>query len=161
MNEFGVKTVYKLPEITDNPGAATDQGNVSHSCPAMQAIFFIESGGAVNHMPAFADAAGKEDAFLRAIDCAKGLAAVGFDVLVDGGRATEIQNSYVLDISAKAAAVAHEFGKELPSQEQIDRLLASPPPPLQKLLTPGLSREQVIAALMAVDAYFDSKRGLL
>jgi hypothetical protein len=26
MNEFDVNTVFKLAEITDNPGAATDQG---------------------------------------------------------------------------------------------------------------------------------------
>jgi hypothetical protein len=26
MNQFSIKTVYRLPEITDDPGAATDQG---------------------------------------------------------------------------------------------------------------------------------------
>jgi hypothetical protein len=56
---------YELPEITDNPGAARDQGkmnaqyhveeslltdlpiigNVSHFCPAMQGAFLIDSGG--------------------------------------------------------------------------------------------------------------------
>ncbi|KAH7304446.1 hypothetical protein B0I35DRAFT_445231 [Stachybotrys elegans] len=161
MNEFGVKTVYKLPEITDNPGAASDQGNVSHFCPAMQAAFFIESGGAVNHTPAFVKAAGTEDAFMRAINCAKGLAAVGLDVLVDGRIAKEVQESYASDISAKAATVAREFGKEVPSQDQITGLLESLPPLAQALLkAPGVSKEQVIAALMAVDVYFDEKKGL-
>ncbi|KAL7627529.1 hypothetical protein AAE478_001722 [Parahypoxylon ruwenzoriense] len=152
---FGVKTVYELPEITDDPG------NVSHYCPAMQGAFFIESGGAVNHTVGFVNAAGTEDAFMRAIDCAKGLAAAGLDVLTDSRSATEIQESYMSGISAKAAAVAREFGKEVPSQDQIDELLASPPPPVQALLkTPDISRERVIAALMAVDAYLDQKRGL-
>ncbi|KJK85499.1 hypothetical protein H633G_10656 [Metarhizium anisopliae BRIP 53284] len=155
MNEFGVKTVYELPEITDNPG------NVSHYCPAMQAAFFIESDGAVNHTPEFAKAAGTDDAFMRAIDCAKGLPAVGFDVLTDDKRANETQAIYVSDILAKAAAVAQTYGKTVPSQEQVNALIASPPHPIQRLLkTPGFSRHQVIAALMAVDAYLDKKRGL-
>ncbi|KAI9775529.1 MAG: hypothetical protein M1839_001070 [Geoglossum umbratile] len=155
MNEFGVKTVYQLPEITDDPG------NVSHFCPAMHGAFFIASGGAVNHTPKFAEAAGTEDAFKRALDCSKGLAAVGFDVLTRG-MAASVKDSYALDISAKAAAVAQDYGKGVPTQEQINSLWASPPPPLEALLkAPGIRKEQVVAALMAVDAFFDQKRGLL
>ncbi|KAH7035107.1 uncharacterized protein B0I36DRAFT_317644 [Microdochium trichocladiopsis] len=83
MSNFGISTAYTLPEITDNPVAATDQGNVSHHCPAMQAAFFIDSRGAFNHQPEFAACAGTDDAFARAMDCAKGLAAVGVDVLTN------------------------------------------------------------------------------
>jgi len=28
MNDFGIKTVYQIPEITNNPGAASDQGKM-------------------------------------------------------------------------------------------------------------------------------------
>ncbi|KAH8808671.1 hypothetical protein F5884DRAFT_379288 [Xylogone sp. PMI_703] len=161
MNEFGVKTVYALPEITDDPGAASDQGNVSHYCPAMQAALFIESDGAVNHTPAFAKAAGTEDSFTRAIDCAKGLAAVGLDVLVDAQKAADVRKSFVSDVSEKGATVAREFGNEVPSQSQIDKLLAFPPPPVQAMLkTPGISREHIIGALMAADIYLDKSTGL-
>ncbi|KAI9737951.1 MAG: hypothetical protein M1834_009321 [Cirrosporium novae-zelandiae] len=156
MNEFGVDTVYDLPELTN------DAGNVSHFIPAMQAGFFIDSGDAINHMPAFADAAGTMDAFERALDCGKGLAAMGFDVLTDAVKVAQVKDSYMLDISAKAAAVAQNYGKEVPTQKQIDNLLASPPSlfePLLKNLEMG--REQVIGALMAVDAFFNPKRGLL
>jgi hypothetical protein len=128
----------------------------------MHGVFFIESGGAVNHTPAFATAAGTEDAFMRAIGCSKGLAAVGFDVLADSERAAAVQTSHASNISAKAVAVAHEYGKDVPTREQIDMLLASPPSSLETLLkTPGITREQVVAALMAVDVFFDVKRGLL
>ncbi|KAI1502582.1 hypothetical protein F5X99DRAFT_417763 [Biscogniauxia marginata] len=161
MTGFSVNTVCSLPEITDNPGAASDQGNVSHVCPAMQGAFFIESKGAVNHTPKFAEAAGTEDAFERAIGCAKGLAAVGLDVLTDDEFATEVWKAWKDDVSGKAATIAQDFGKAVPNQDQIDGLLASPPPPLRELLkTPDISREQVIATLMAVDTYFDQTRGL-
>jgi hypothetical protein len=127
----------------------------------MQAALFIESDGAVNHTPGFAKAAGTDDAFMRAIDCAKGLAAVGFNVLTDSKTAHQIQASYMSDVCAKGAAVAREFGKKVPSLEQIDELLASPPSPLQNLFkTPGFHKDLVIAALMAVDVYVDQKRGL-
>jgi hypothetical protein len=136
-------------------------GNVSHFCPAIQGAFFIESDGAVNHTPGFAKAAGTVDSFMRAIDCAKGLAAVGVDVLTNSKLANEMLGLHMSEISSKATAVAQEFGKEVPSQEQIDKLLESPSHPLEKVFTtPGFPKDQVIAALMAVDIYLDKKRGL-
>jgi hypothetical protein len=124
----------------------------------MQGAFFIESDGAVNHTPGFAKAAGTVDSFLRAIDCAKGLAAVGVDVLTNSQLANEMLGLHMSDISSKATA---EFGKEVPSQEQIDKLLESPSHPLEKVFKiPGFPKDQAIAALMAVDIYLDKKRGL-
>ncbi|KAI1487354.1 hypothetical protein F5X96DRAFT_672737 [Biscogniauxia mediterranea] len=60
------------------------------TAPAIQVAFFIKSDRAVNHTDTFAKAAGTEYAFKRAIDCAKGLAADGFDVLADDKLAKEV-----------------------------------------------------------------------
>ncbi|KAK3345884.1 hypothetical protein B0T25DRAFT_483443 [Lasiosphaeria hispida] len=94
MNDLGAKTVDRLAEITDDPGAATDQGNVSIECPAMQAAFFIDSDGAFNHQKPFADAAGTRDAFDRAMACGKGLAAAGYRVLTDDQVAADIDTEF-------------------------------------------------------------------
>ncbi|KAK0724153.1 hypothetical protein B0H67DRAFT_481708, partial [Lasiosphaeris hirsuta] len=94
MNDLGAKTVDRLAEITDDPGAATDQGNVSIECPAMQAAFFIDSDGAFNHQKRFAEAAGTRDAFDRAMACGKGLAAAGYRVLTDDQIAADIDAEF-------------------------------------------------------------------
>ncbi|KAF2672211.1 hypothetical protein BT63DRAFT_191451 [Microthyrium microscopicum] len=154
MNQFGIKTVYRIPEITDHPGAASDQGNVSHFCPAMQAACFIDSKGAVNHTPGFAEAAGTEDSFDRSLDCAKGLAAVGFDVLTDRMFGAAIKDGYMLDIARKAEVVTGDSGKEIPSGEEIDRLIRCHSHSVAHLLKPGMKKEEIMGVLMATDALF-------
>ncbi|KAH0536539.1 hypothetical protein FGG08_006589 [Glutinoglossum americanum] len=162
MKGFGVNIANTLAEITDDPGAATDQGNVSHYCPAIQPIFAIESGDAVNHNPAFADAAHTPDAFARAIACSKGMAAVGYEVLTSDATAKEVADEFSKSVPQKATALARQFGREPPTQEQIDNLLASPPSPLRKLLDPvDITKEQALGALMAADVFIDGLKGLL
>ncbi|KAI9767088.1 MAG: hypothetical protein M1840_005876 [Geoglossum simile] len=160
MNDFGIKTVYRLPEITDNPGAASDQGKMGTSSLAIQPTFFIQSGDAANHTPAFATAAHTDDAFVRAMACSKGLAAVGYKVLTDDKVANAVASEFELAISEKVATLLHDYGVKPPTQQDISCLSASLPPPLQRFLeTPSVARERVFRALMATDMFVDRLRG--
>ena len=63
---------------------STDQGNVSYVCPAIHPIFGIDAAeGSGNHTVGFAEAAGRESAFEKAVDTAKGMAAVAWRVWTD------------------------------------------------------------------------------
>ncbi|KAH0565069.1 hypothetical protein GP486_001537 [Trichoglossum hirsutum] len=129
-------------------------GNVSHFLPAMQGAFFIQSNGAVNHTPPFADAAGTEDAFNRALDCGKGLAAVALDIFGNTDYYYSLKESYMQNISDKAVTVARDYGKEVPTQNQIGDLLKLLPPPLARSFEgQDVKIEQVLGALMATDVF--------
>jgi hypothetical protein len=115
------------------------KGNVSHFCPAMHGVFFIESGGAVNHTPAVAAAAGTEGgAFVGAVDCSKGLrAAVGFNVLADSKRAAAVLVDFThlkhFHQSGRRCSRIRQRNSDSRAGE-IDRLLASPPSSPETLL---------------------------
>ncbi|KAK6335715.1 hypothetical protein TWF730_003093 [Orbilia blumenaviensis] len=154
MNNFSIKTVYHLPEISDEPGAASDQGNVSYSVPAMQAAFQIDSGAAVNHTPGFMKAAGTEDAFNRALDVAKGLAGAGFDILSSAEIRKEAKNAYDHDITQKAEAHIRDYAADLPSRNDIVQMLDSSMPHLRSAYEAGtMSTHKAIGALMGADAF--------
>lgn len=153
MNDFSIQTAYRLPEISDEPGAASDQGNVSYSVPAMQAAFQISSDS-VNHTPGFMKAAGTEDAFNRALDVAKGLAGAGFNVLSSAAIRQEVKDAYNRDINEKAAAHIRDYNAELPSRDKIAQMLESSMPHLRSTYEAGaVSTHEAIGALMAADAF--------
>lgn len=64
--------------------ASTDMGNVSHFVPSFHGAIAIptEAGVAV-HNPAFAAAAGTEEAHAAAMKAAKGMAMLGLRALLD------------------------------------------------------------------------------
>jgi metal-dependent amidase/aminoacylase/carboxypeptidase family protein len=62
--------------------AATDQGNVSYSVPALHAIIGVPvDDGSKIHTAGFARAAGSTVAFERAIVCGKAMAMTGWDII--------------------------------------------------------------------------------
>jgi hypothetical protein len=92
--------------------------------------------------------------------CSKGLAAVGYEVLTNDEVANAVAGEFDSAISEKAATVLHDYGVNTPTQEDIIALSESLPPSLQHLLsTPGITRERVFGALMAVDMFVDRLRG--
>ncbi|KAF8454706.1 hypothetical protein BGX38DRAFT_1170951 [Terfezia claveryi] len=149
MKGFGVNIVNELPEITDNPGASTDQGNVSYACPAIQPAFAIQSNKAMNHTPGFADAAHTPDAFKRAMACSKGMAAVGYDVLTNKAIAEKVEATFNEGVNKKAADIARHYEVKPPTEELINQLAA--------VVTEKISirREQALGTLMASDDYLD------
>ncbi|EPS38604.1 hypothetical protein H072_7624 [Dactylellina haptotyla CBS 200.50] len=156
MNNYDIRTVYELPGLSDSPGAATDQGNVSHFVPAIMAAFFIDSGGAVNHTPKFAEAAGTENAFDRAMGAAKGLAGLGFEVLTNTKFLQEVRDSHQKDIADKIDAHVARSGDNFQlTDQQIENLITESMPSLLPVLQGGgITRLQAIGALMATDTSF-------
>ncbi|KAK6343166.1 hypothetical protein TWF718_008539 [Orbilia javanica] len=153
MNDFSIKTVYYLPEISDEPGAASDQGNVSYSVPAMQAAFQINTES-VNHTPGFAKAAGTEDAFNRALEVAKGLAGAGFDVLSNAEIRQKVKDAYDHDIAQKIEEHLQDYDAELPGRDKIAEMLELSMPHLRpRYETGAASTQEAIGALMAADAF--------
>jgi hypothetical protein len=66
-------------------------GNVCYEVPSFHGFFSVgpEIPGASPHNPEFATAAGTRSAFLLAMDCAKGMAMTGYDILLDDEVAAE------------------------------------------------------------------------
>ncbi|KAF8417160.1 hypothetical protein EV426DRAFT_624589 [Tirmania nivea] len=157
MRGFGVNIAHKLAEITDHPGAATDQGNVSYTCPAIQPAFSIQSGKSVNHTPGFADAAHTLDAFNRAMACGKGMAAVGYDVLTNDMIATEVNAAFNKGVQQKAADIARYYELNPPTEEQISKLASFATAAEEVTMT----IEQALGSLMASDNYLDRFKQLL
>ncbi|KAK6505877.1 hypothetical protein TWF481_007767 [Arthrobotrys musiformis] len=154
MNGFSIRTVNHLPEISDEPGAASDQGNVSYSVPAMQAAFQISSDS-VNHTPGFMRAAGTKEALDRALDVAKGLAGAGFDVLSNATIRQEVKDSYRREITRRVAAHAREYGAEIPNKNTILEMLKPSVPQHRLMYEAGtIETHEAIGTLMAADAFY-------
>ncbi|KAJ9130695.1 Peptidase M20 domain-containing protein 2 [Coniochaeta hoffmannii] len=78
---------------------STDMGDVTYACPGFHGAFGIESkDGAANHTKGFTAVAGTQDALERAIECAKGMAVVGWKVLSDDAFAAEMKREWELDM---------------------------------------------------------------
>ncbi|KAF3256511.1 hypothetical protein TWF192_001935 [Orbilia oligospora] len=128
MNAFSLKTVYHLPEISDDPGSASDQD--------------------------FMRAAGTEDAFNRALNVAKGLAGAGLNVLTNATIRKAVKDAYDRDITEKAQAHIRDYSTELPSRDRIAQMLESSIPHLRPTYEAGVvSTHEAIGALMAADAF--------
>ncbi|PKS08716.1 hypothetical protein jhhlp_004769 [Lomentospora prolificans] len=78
---------------------STDMGNVTYECPGFHGAFGIETEqGQGNHTKGFTAAAGTEDSYKRAMDCAKGMAVVGWRVLTDDAFANKVQTEWAEDM---------------------------------------------------------------
>lgn len=72
------------------------EGNVCYEVPSFHGFFSVGSEvvGASPHNPQFAVAAGTRTAFGLAMDCAKGMAMTGYDILTNDDRAAEAWNEF-------------------------------------------------------------------
>lgn len=78
---------------------STDMGNVTYECPGFHGAFGIDTPvGQGNHTKSFAEAAGTQDSFVRAMECAKGMAIVGWKMLTDDVFAEGVQREWVADM---------------------------------------------------------------
>lgn len=78
---------------------STDMGNVTYACPGFHGAFGIDSkDGAANHTKGFTAVAGTQDALEKAIECGKGMAAVGWRVLTDDDFAAQVKKEWELDM---------------------------------------------------------------
>ncbi|KAF5021471.1 hypothetical protein F66182_6492 [Fusarium sp. NRRL 66182] len=88
------------------PSASTDQGNISHDFPSIQAVYGITyengtkpSGGP--HTAPFEEAAGSRRAFKQALMVGKSLAGTAIDVLTVDGLLDEIKDEFKKSKSPK------------------------------------------------------------
>ncbi|EKG20969.1 Peptidase M20 [Macrophomina phaseolina MS6] len=78
--------------------ASTDMGNVSYAVPSFHGAFGIPAPeNVVGHHPGFAAAAGTDEAHAAAINCAKGMAMLGWRVLTDDGIAEGARRDFEQD----------------------------------------------------------------
>lgn len=93
-------TVYNSYGDEAQSGASTDMGDVSYAVPSFHGFFLLQcEPGQGNHTPGFAAAAGTEDAFQRALQAAKGMAAVGWKVLADDEFAGQVKAEWEEDMA--------------------------------------------------------------
>lgn len=66
-------------------GASTDMGNVCYEVPGFHCAFSVgpDVPGASPHNPNFAAAAGTKNAFVNAMECAKGMAMTAYELLAN------------------------------------------------------------------------------
>ena len=81
-------------------GASTDQGDVSHAIPSLNASFSIAPGpgGGGPHTPGFAEASGTKDAFHRCLRTAKALAGTAVDILATQGLLDKVVDQWKKDM---------------------------------------------------------------
>lgn len=81
-------------------GASTDQGDVSHAIPSLNASFSILPGpdGGGPHSPGFEKASGTKDAFQRCLRTGKALAGTAVDVLTTKGLLDKIVDQWKKDM---------------------------------------------------------------
>lgn len=79
-------------------GGSTDQGNVSYEVPSLHSMFAIDDESApvaaAPHHPDFRDASGSRLAFERAMDCSKGMAVTGLEILKDAALAAQMKKEF-------------------------------------------------------------------
>ncbi|KAF7629513.1 hypothetical protein AFLA_013227 [Aspergillus flavus NRRL3357] len=86
------------------PGS-TDMGNVTYVCPGFHGGFAVPADpGAFNHTPSFTKAAGTSKAYELALNTAKGMAVVGWNVLSDDSLAESVRNDFEEDKKIRQAS---------------------------------------------------------
>ncbi|KAH8645736.1 hypothetical protein BX600DRAFT_484971 [Xylariales sp. PMI_506] len=86
-------------EPSDFLAGSTDMGDVTYACPGFHGAFGIDTKeGENNHTTGFATVAGSEDSFQRAVECGKGMAAVGWRILTDDSFAAETKSEWEADM---------------------------------------------------------------
>ncbi|KAJ8106832.1 hypothetical protein OPT61_g9280 [Boeremia exigua] len=101
MRHLGSELICDLAR-KDVKGYGTDMGNVSYECPSLHAVYNIPAGpGQEAHSIGFAQAAGKDDAFLATLRAAKGLALLGFTVLENSTVAAQVWKDFNKDLEKR------------------------------------------------------------
>ncbi|KAL2173016.1 uncharacterized protein P884DRAFT_213166 [Thermothelomyces heterothallicus CBS 202.75] len=82
--------------------SSTDQGDLSHALPSVNASFAIPPGPAAGqpHSPDFEKASGTRSAFARALRVGKALAGIAIDVLTIPGLLDEVKKQWRRDMKA-------------------------------------------------------------
>jgi amidohydrolase len=90
----------KLDRLRGQINASTDQGNISHAMPSLNASFTIPSGpgGSGPHNPGFATASGTREAFMRCLRTGKALAGTAVDILTEDGLIEAVVSQWKEDV---------------------------------------------------------------
>lgn len=81
-------------------GASTDQGDISHAIPSLNASFSIPPGpgGGGPHTPGFEKASGTKEAFQRCLRTGKALAGTAVDILATQGLLDKVVDQWKKDM---------------------------------------------------------------
>jgi amidohydrolase len=86
-------------EPSDFLAGSTDMGDVCYECPGFHGAFGIATEtGQGNHTKAFATAAGLENSFKSALECGKGMAVVGWRMLMEDEFANAVKDEWEEDM---------------------------------------------------------------
>ena len=97
------KGTISLDQPSDFLAGSTDMGNVTYECPGFHGAYGIDTEkGQGNHTRPFADAAGLQKSFDRAVEWGKGMAIVGHRVLADDAFNDEVQKDWQEDMKRAA-----------------------------------------------------------
>ncbi|KAK4040179.1 hypothetical protein C8A01DRAFT_46422 [Parachaetomium inaequale] len=92
-----------LDKPADILAGSTDMGDVCYECPGFHGVFGIDTKeGEANHTKGFAAASGTQDAFERALECGRGMAAAGWRVLSDDAFAERVRREWEEDMKRAA-----------------------------------------------------------
>jgi amidohydrolase len=85
-------------------GASTDMGNVCYEVPGFHCGFSVgpDVPGASPHNPNFTAAAGTRNAFVNAMECAKGMALTALDILSNDDCASRMAREFVQEFQTKS-----------------------------------------------------------
>jgi len=90
-------------EPADILAGSTDMGGGCYECPGFHGVFgLVTKEGQANHTKGFTAAGGTADALERALECARGMAAVAWKVLTDDVFAERLQREWEEDMKKAA-----------------------------------------------------------
>ena len=104
MKEHGTGATVSFDSPADFLAGSTDMGNVCYECPGFHGSYGINTAvGQGNHTEGFTEAAGLPESFDRNVEWAKGMARVGWKMLVDDEFANEVQTDWEKDMERAKA----------------------------------------------------------
>lgn len=84
-----------IPRYEEPFTFSTDMGNVSYAVPSFHGVFGISAPkGVMPHQPDFKETAGTDEAHQIAVNCARGMALLGWRVLTDDNMAEEVVRDF-------------------------------------------------------------------
>ncbi|KAJ4036027.1 hypothetical protein NW763_013928 [Fusarium oxysporum] len=99
-HQWAHQQTWASPPPPQPSARLTFSGNVTYCVPGIHPMFAVGTQDPMiqPHTPKFAEAAGTREAFERALDCAKGLAATACEMLLESGLMDQARDEFKRDV---------------------------------------------------------------